>query len=793
MAVFQYIGTWLGSSLNLPEGFDAPVGAASIRAMTTGANVEFEITDYAQMSSSTVSLNSAGAPQLIDASMQAAAESITVTLGGFSGTLPTMALDHAVAEWSAGERSADPAPLSAGVRKVSVLAAQIDGADMLILAGQGGPGVTYAPVTNGTLGAAVRAGGQDVRYANDITDMVVVETGAQTHLFVGSASDHGVAGFTFGADGTLSANKGLGVSEGLPVDTVTALETTEIAGQDFLIVAASGTSSLTIMAVSEDGSLRVTDHLIDDRTTRFQGVTQLEVAVVGGQTFVLAAGMDDGISLFRLTAEGRLVHQDTIADTTAMALAGLSGLGVAVTNSGLEILTTSANEAGLSRFSVAFGDPGIVAVGTGGTLAGTSGADMLSLRTAPGRLSGGAGDDILSDGAGQDTLNGGAGSDLFVLSADGRADVIEDFQLGLDRLDLSAWPRLYSPAQIRVESTAWGAILHFGDEELSVRTSDGQTFDADDLPLALASLLSHVPVVAATPPEPEPEPEPESEPEPVGGLISGTTGNDTLTGSDGDDILLGRAGDDVLDAGAGNDMIAASSGNDRVFGGAGNDSLGGGFGDDFMDGGTGNDVMGGGRGNDTMHAGDGDDLLSGGPGNDYMIGGAGNDMLAGSYGNDTIEGGDGDDNIGGGGGHDEIYGEDGNDTFGGGDGDDTIFGGAGDDFVAGGDRDDVLSGDGGNDTLNGGFGDDILSGGDGADYFVFNDISDGERDVILDFTPDVDTIRMRGIAGDNQSERYSALSFTSDDQGTLLVYGGHEIWLQDVSASDLDRGDFILL
>lgn len=52
-------------------------------------------------------------------------------------------------------------------------------------------------------------------------------------------------------------------------------------------------------------------------------------------------------------------------------------------------------------------------------------------------LDGGAGADTLSGGGGSDWLIGGAGADVFVFGPDAGADKVADFQLGLDRLDVS--------------------------------------------------------------------------------------------------------------------------------------------------------------------------------------------------------------------------------------------------------------------------------------------------------------------------------------------------------------------
>ncbi len=812
MSILQHVGTWFGDS------FDLPTTTVSIRGVSVGSGTAFEISDFTFLSTDIVSVSAENAPQSLSSTWHVADDRIGISVGSVSGSLPGNAMANALAAWDAGERSAELSFLAqdaAPSQSVCIMAARVDGAELLFVAGKGGAGVTGVALTDGVLTEPQVFGAQSDLYTSDISDMAVVERAGSTFLYAGSASDHGVAGFAVASDGTLTVMQGLGMRQSLPVNSVTGLETVRVADRDFLIVAASGSSSLSVMSISDTGGLTVTDHLIDDLTTRFQGVAQIETVSVAGHAFVLAAGMDDGLSLFRLTAEGRLVHFDTIADSNAYSLADLSGLGALARDGGIDVLTTSAFEAGLNHFRVEFGAPGMVAVGAGGDLSGSDDDDLLSLGTAAGRLSGGAGDDILSDGAGQDSLRGGAGADIFVLRADGVPDMIEDLQVGQDLVDLSGWSMLYSAEQIDLETTDWGAVLRFGNEELILRTDNETPLVEEDLAIVLGPFLNHVTVTFGplliseavseedpyVPPAPPSLPEPEVDPQPDpydevsgsdGEMIVGTSGNDTLIGGADDDMLLGDDGNDVLYGGGGNDMIAAAVGHDRLYGGDGNDSMGGGPGNDTMEGGPGRDSMGGGLGDDSMEGGTGNDLLSGGPGNDNLDGGEGDDMLAGSFGNDTVEGGGGADNIGGGPGRDDLRGGEGNASLGGGEGDDTVHGGRGNDFLAGGGRNDILSGEDGADTLNGGAGDDTLYGGSGADLFVFNEINGDEYDVIADFTPGVDTIRMHDIIGSNQAARFSALVFDVVEQGVELSYQGHTILLLDLAPGDMDRADFLL-
>jgi Ca2+-binding RTX toxin-like protein len=83
--------------------------------------------------------------------------------------------------------------------------------------------------------------------------------------------------------------------------------------------------------------------------------------------------------------------------------------------------------------------------GLGGadTLNGGGGSDILRGGRSADKLFGGAGDNILIGGAGKDKLNGGTGSDPFVFNRAPHSpnssdrDVIQDFELGIDRIDLS--------------------------------------------------------------------------------------------------------------------------------------------------------------------------------------------------------------------------------------------------------------------------------------------------------------------------------------------------------------------
>jgi len=76
------------------------------------------------------------------------------------------------------------------------------------------------------------------------------------------------------------------------------------------------------------------------------------------------------------------------------------------------------------------------------TLDGGTGNDRLVGGSGTDTLKGGSGDDVLIGGEGKDSLSGGAGKDTFVfLPEDSKSpgDLINDFEVGYDRIDVSAY------------------------------------------------------------------------------------------------------------------------------------------------------------------------------------------------------------------------------------------------------------------------------------------------------------------------------------------------------------------
>jgi hypothetical protein len=86
------------------------------------------------------------------------------------------------------------------------------------------------------------------------------------------------------------------------------------------------------------------------------------------------------------------------------------------------------------------------------------------------------------------------------------------------------------------------------------------------------------------------------------GVLSGSSGDDSLRGSASADAVYGRSGDDRLAGLAGADCMSGGSGDDVLSGGAGDDSLEGDKGADVIRTGAGSNVVRGGSGRDAISA-----------------------------------------------------------------------------------------------------------------------------------------------------------------------------------------------
>jgi Ca2+-binding RTX toxin-like protein len=596
-----------------------------------------------------------------------------------------------------------------------------------------------------------------------IADLHVVAPGGRPMLVAVSREESRLITFGLDGDGVPERLSALGAAGGLGIAGPTEMVSATVGGTTYLIVAGGISSSLSVIRLWNTGEMLLTDHVIDTRDTRFQGAGAVATISIGGQTVVVTGGGDAGITLFLLAPGGRLVLAGRLVDPGRTAIDNLQALALRHEGDVLEIFAAGEG-AGVTRLQVDVAGMTAPRVGTSGadSLTGGAGIDLLAGDDGADTLVGLAGIDVLIDGAGSDSLFGGTGADTFVLMPDGAVDVIRDFQVGVDRLDLSNWGRVFSLDAVRVSERPTGQLmLVWGNEILFIASSNGATMRARDVAGAGAfdtwHLLAPRPVIDR--------------------VYRGTPGDDALAGGAGDDTLIGGAGADRKEGGPGTDIadytaspqgvavdlltgrgLGGDAGGDvltgieAVIGSGYADRLTGSVQDNVLRGAAGADVLRGGAGNDLLDGAAGDDRLYGEAGADTLSGGGGNDVLSGGAGRDVIDGGTGIDLVsyaralsfvrvdllgadpsGGAAFGDSIRrvealeGTPFDDVLSGSHGNNTITGLAGDDRILGRLGRDVIRGDAGNDLLSGGGWIDRLYGGNGRDTLA----GDGAGDLLF--------------------------------------------------------------
>ncbi|MBO9468071.1 hypothetical protein J7443_22785 [Tropicibacter sp. R15_0] len=685
----------------------------------------------------------------------------------------------------------------------------------------------------------------------DATNVTTISSDSGSYAVVAYGEQDALAFLRMNGSGDYNVIQTVDVADGLWIDRPGAMSAVVGAdGVPYVVVAGSGSSSLTVLAI-QDERLVPTGHVIDSLDTRFGQANFVETVVIGHQTFVVAAGADQGITVLALLPGGQLLPVATVAASVETPLGGITALDVAVDGNGARIFVSTQTDPFLVEFEFTLDNAGLTLAGGDGAdaLVGGYGDDMIAGGLGNDTLTGGAGNDILIDGEQVDTLRGGAGADTFVLGSDGVRDQILDFQRGTDRLVLQSSDLVADRSDVEIYSRSWGAEIRIGTEVLWVYSADGQALSLSDFQGDTITLTPNVSVNLDDYPDPgrDPGPEagsdldpsqipglppsgPERVAEPVIALVGGNTligggqgevigarfngeqisgqgGNDRITGSATGDILLGDGGFDTIYGQNGDDSISGGSHADSLMGGSGNDVISGGAGYDQIHGEGGNDSLWGGSTADRLYGGDGHDWISAGTNFGITVdgawGGAGNDTLMGDAGYDLLSGGTGDDLLDGGHQADNLYGDAGNDTLLGDLGLDRLFGGEGNDLLYGGEGSDGHFGEGGNDTLWGGVGNDrffggqgndLIDGGDGVDTIYggagFDTIHGGEGDDVLmgNFNAD------RFVFDDNHGHD-RVVDFDADSTLEVLDFSQHSSFssTSDVLAASQQVGNDVII
>ncbi len=505
---------------------------------------------------------------------------------------------------------------------------------------------------------------QSLSTDSSVSSIATASVGGTGIVVTAEAGSDAVVSYLASGNGALTKASTIGADDGLGINQPSMLEVVTTGGETFAIVAAQKSSSISILKLGPDGSLTATDHVFDERGTRFSQIAELSTVSADGRVLVLAAGDDDGISLLELLPGGTLLHHTSMADSETLPLAKVSALSGAVEDGVLYVYAASGSETGIAEITFDVGPMGQTEAGSAvdDTLTGADMNDVLYGGSGgQDDLFGQGGDDILVAGSENDQLSGGAGADLFVFgnSEDGS---ILDFDPAEDWIDLSGWPMLYDVSQLTFSEKGSRLDISLGTRKIKVNSVDGSNLDAADVTAHIKIDLSHT-LILSEPVDPNQT-----------YMHYGTSGDDDLVGDVGLDVFVASAGSDRYSGGQNQDTVSyqefsqkiktdllfpdksdAETGDDtldsieELIATPYNDLLLGDHDQNWFYGGSGDDDLRGRSARDRLYGGEGDDKLNGGKGKDRLEGGDGNDLLDGTFDRDFLKGGRGDDTLLGGG------------------------------------------------------------------------------------------------------------------------------------------------
>lgn len=180
------------------------------------------------------------------------------------------------------------------------------------------------------------------------------------------------------------------------------------------------------------------------------------------------------------------------------------------------------------------GDDVIVGKAGADDIFGREGNDTLFGQDGADALYGGAGEDVLVGNGGDDVLYGGEGADSFVFASSEGDDIIKDFEVGRDVIDLRGVSGIESFDDLSITEGSNGITI------------DLTAYDGGKVLVEGVSLADFGPQHVMLPNR-------------WGG---GTEEDDTLLGTHGNEIISGLGGDDRIDGGQGHDALSGDAGAD---------------------------------------------------------------------------------------------------------------------------------------------------------------------------------------------------------------------------------------
>ncbi|MEE4016115.1 VWA domain-containing protein, partial [Roseibium sp. FZY0029] len=410
---------------------------------------------------------------------------------------------------------------------------------------------------------------------NGVFGVHSISIGGRTFVYAAANSEYGIQSFELGRDGTLSPLQNVADDSTLALSGASKIVSTKIGTTNYLYINSTSDGGISVFRVGADGTLTFVQSVFDDNSLELYGTEgQMALTIVAGVQYLIASGIsDDGISVFRILADGSLSNTSNYDDATALGygLNGAAGIATATIGTSTYAFIAGRDDDAVTTFRV---NPGgsltfIDSVVDQGDfeLNGAYSVETATVGFKNFLFVGGFYDDgisvfeIASNGQLSNVfnladtsslgLNGILGLEVFTigsatfLAAVGRDDdSVSYFQVAANG-SLVEKDTIFNSNASELDGAADVSVATIGSRTYLIASSQ-----YDD-----ALTVFEVGVSAE-----------DKNGTSLEDVIIGSELDDVINGYEGDDVLIGMEGSDIVDGGAGSDVVQGGDGDDVLLG-----------------------------------------------------------------------------------------------------------------------------------------------------------------------------------------------------------------------------------
>ncbi|TCS16119.1 M10 family metallopeptidase C-terminal domain-containing protein [Caulobacter sp. BK020] len=236
----------------------------------------------------------------------------------------------------------------------AITSADIGGTTYVFVAGGLDNGISvFSLGLNGALTNTANVTDSGALNLTGVSGLTTIMSDGNTYLVAAGATDNGLSVFRVNVGGTLTPVYDVADAGGLNLAGVSRVTSATVSGAAYVFAAGTNDDGISVFRVQGDGTLTSVSNLADNGTYELDGVKGLATAVIGGSTYLFAAGgLDDGLSVFSVAANGALTNTANVTDNGTLRLDGASDVATAVVGGTTYVFVTGANDNGVSVFSV---------------------------------------------------------------------------------------------------------------------------------------------------------------------------------------------------------------------------------------------------------------------------------------------------------------------------------------------------------------------------------------------------------------------------------------------------------